>query len=161
MSSFLKSAKVSSRKTGVQFRPRGVGPGDRIKEVLQRNQMRAMGMSPTPMTPPTTQNKPSSDRQSCPNPHCSNPLAPITDGFCSACGREIDSSNIVAEVQFGENSSGAAVVHGSFVGADQGSASRNLGSQYRRLGGSLTDAREKTIREGMLISDEIYRKLCS
>ncbi|KAI0850657.1 hypothetical protein F5Y00DRAFT_232865 [Daldinia vernicosa] len=147
MSSFLKSAKVSSRKTGVQFRPRGVGPGDRIKEVLQRNQMRAMGMSPTPMTPPASQNKPSSDRQPCPNPHCSNPLAPITDGFCSACGREIDSSNIVAEVQFGENSSGAAVVHGSFVGADQGSASRNLGSQYRRLGGSLTDAREKTIRE--------------
>ncbi|KAI1415483.1 hypothetical protein F5Y13DRAFT_186975 [Hypoxylon sp. FL1857] len=109
-----------------------------------------MGMSPSPAPAPTpaASNKPaSSDREPCPNTHCPNPSAPITDGFCSACGREIDSSNIVAEVQFGETSSGAAVVHGTFVGADQGVVSRNLGSQFRRLGGGLSDARERTIRE--------------
>ncbi|KAI1134017.1 hypothetical protein F5Y05DRAFT_400284 [Hypoxylon sp. FL0543] len=145
MSSFLKPLKGSSRKGGVNFKPRGA---ERIKEVLERNRMDAMGMSPSPAPTPATSTKPaSSDREPCPNPHCPNPAAPITDGFCSACGREIDSSNIVAEVQFGETSSGAAVVHGTFVGADQGVGSRNLGSQYRRLGGGLSDARERTIRE--------------
>ncbi|KAI0139905.1 hypothetical protein F4776DRAFT_653833 [Hypoxylon sp. NC0597] len=145
MSSFLRPLKGTSRKGGVNFKPRGA---DRIKEVLQRNRMEAMGMSPSPSSTPAPSTKPaSSDREPCPNPHCPNPSAPVTDGFCSACGREIDSSNIVAEVQFGETSSGAAVVHGTFVGADQGVVSRNLGSQYRRLGGGLSDARERTIRE--------------
>ncbi|KAI0380551.1 hypothetical protein F5Y04DRAFT_256939 [Hypomontagnella monticulosa] len=141
MSSFLKSNKVA-RKGGVQFRPGGAG--GRIKEVLNRNRMEAMGLSPTPTPGPTN---PATSERTCPNPGCPNPSAPVTDGFCSACGREIDSSNIVAEIQFGETSSGAAVVHGSFVGADQGTATRNLAPQYRRLGGSLSDNREKTIRE--------------
>ncbi|KAI2472689.1 hypothetical protein F4781DRAFT_318569 [Annulohypoxylon bovei var. microspora] len=144
MSSFLKPLK-GSRKNGVQFRPRGAGSGERIKEVLERTRMEAMGLSPAPSTAAATPVL--SDREPCPNPGCPNPTAPVTDGFCSACGRELDSSNIVAEVQFGESSSGAAVVHGSFVGADQGTVSRNLGPQYRRLGGGLTDARERTIRE--------------
>ncbi|KAI1376985.1 hypothetical protein F4677DRAFT_416976 [Hypoxylon crocopeplum] len=143
MSSFVKSSKVS-KKNGVQFRPRTAGT-DRIRGVLHRNRMEAAGLSPTPTPAPS--NVPSSGREPCPNPGCSNPLAPITDGFCSSCGREIDSSNIVSEVTFGETSSGAAVVHGSFVGADQGAAVRSLAPQYRRLGGSLTDHREKTIRE--------------
>ncbi|KAI1382967.1 uncharacterized protein F4822DRAFT_421722 [Hypoxylon trugodes] len=143
MSSFLKPMK---RKGAVQFRPRGTAPNDRIKEVLNRGRMEEARASPVSTTP-TPANPPTSDRTPCPNPRCPNPSAPITDGFCSACGREIDSSNIVAEVQFGETSSGAAVVHGSFVGADQGTVTRNLGSQYRRLGGGLSDAREKTIRE--------------
>ncbi|KAI1102726.1 hypothetical protein F4804DRAFT_252741 [Jackrogersella minutella] len=143
MSSFLKPLK-GSKKNGVRFRPRGSGNGERIKEVLERSRMGAMALSPTPT--PAAQPV-LSDREPCPNPGCPNPTAPVTDGFCSACGREIDASNIVAEVQFGETSSGAAVVHGSFVGADQGTVNRNLGPQYRRLGGGLTDARERTIRE--------------
>ncbi|KAI0892556.1 hypothetical protein F4806DRAFT_235429 [Annulohypoxylon nitens] len=147
MSSFLKPLK-GSRKNGIQFKPRGASSGERIKEVLERTRMGVMGSSPTPTPPPSTGKAPViSDREPCPNPGCPNPTAPVTDGFCSACGRELDSSNIVAEVQFGETSSGAAVVHGSFVGADQGTVSRNLGPQYRRLGGGLTDARERTIRE--------------
>jgi transcription factor IIIB subunit 2 len=51
----------------------------------------------------------------------------------------------VAEVQFGESASGAAVVQGSFVSADQGTA-KSLGPAFRRAGGS--EDREKTIREG-------------
>ncbi|KAI1074045.1 hypothetical protein F5B20DRAFT_565042 [Whalleya microplaca] len=151
MSSFLKPLKGSRgpSKGGLQIKPRGAGSGDRIKEVLNRNRMesqRAAAMnasSPTPTPAPSTANK---DQRSCPNPKCPNPSAPVTDGFCSACGREIDSSNIVAEVQFGESSSGAAVVHGSFIGADQ-STTRTVGPGGRRMGGNISDSRDKTLRE--------------
>ena len=39
--------------------------------------------------------------------------------MCTKCGAVIEESRIVSEVQFGESSSGAAVVTGSFVAADQ------------------------------------------
>ncbi|KAI1504489.1 hypothetical protein F5X99DRAFT_371170 [Biscogniauxia marginata] len=148
MSSFLKPLKGSAKgsKGGFQIRPRGAGSNDRIKEVLNRGRIesqRAMSMDPAPAAPTSSSSK---DRQPCPNPKCPNPSAPVTDGFCSACGREIDSSNIVAEVQFGETSSGAAIVQGSFVGADQGTTT-SMGPGMRRLGGVVGDNREKTIRE--------------
>lgn len=50
----------------------------------------------------------------------------------------------MAEVTFGESSSGAAVVHGSFIGADQAGV-RSMGPAFRRVGGS--EDREKSIRE--------------
>ncbi|KAI1365514.1 hypothetical protein F5Y08DRAFT_174762 [Xylaria arbuscula] len=149
MSSFIKPARPSAKGArGFNIRPKGAGSSDRIKEVLNRNRMeseRAMSSEPTssPSTVPRPTNK---DRPSCPNPRCPNPSAPVQDGFCSACGREIDSSNIVAEVVFGETSSGAAIVQGSFIAADQG-ASRNMAPGVRRLGGLVGDNREKTIRE--------------
>ncbi|KAI0803942.1 hypothetical protein GGR55DRAFT_660342 [Xylaria sp. FL0064] len=149
MSSFIKTARPSARgPKGFQIRPKGAGTGDRIKEVLNRNRMeneRAMSSEPTssPSAAPRSTNK---DRSSCPNPRCPNPSAPVTDGFCSACGREIDGSNIVAEVVFGETSSGAAIVQGSYVAADQGTT-RNMAPGVRRLGGLVGDNREKTIRE--------------
>ncbi|KAH9990267.1 hypothetical protein F4779DRAFT_623850 [Xylariaceae sp. FL0662B] len=151
MSSFLKPLKGPRGKGGLQIKPRGAGSGDRIKEVLNRNRIegqRAAAMSassPTPAPVSSTANN-NNNQRSCPNPRCPNPSAPITDGFCSACGREIDSSNIVAEVQFGESSNGAAVVHGSFVGADQ-ATTRTVGPGGRRMGGNLSDSRDKTLRE--------------
>ncbi|KHN96085.1 Transcription factor TFIIB [Metarhizium album ARSEF 1941] len=81
-------------------------------------------------------------RQQCPNKACPKPN--VVDGTCQTCGRVADDSNIVAEVQFGESSSGAAVVHGSFVGADQAGV-RSMGPAFRRVGG--TEDREKSIRE--------------
>ena len=84
-------------------------------------------------------------RRACPNKQCSNPQ--VEDGVCHSCGTIVDDSNIVAEVQFGENSSGAAVVQGSFLGADQGTA-KSLGPAFRRAGGE--EGREATIREGEL-----------
>lgn len=51
----------------------------------------------------------------------------------------------MSEIQFGETSSGAAVVQGSFVSADQGAA-RSMGPGFRRPGGG--EDREKTLREG-------------
>ncbi|KAJ2956824.1 hypothetical protein NQ176_g11294 [Zarea fungicola] len=47
-------------------------------------------------------------RQQCPNKACPKPN--VVDGTCQTCGRVADDSNIVAEVQFGETSSGAAMV---------------------------------------------------
>ena len=54
----------------------------------------------------------------------------------------------MSEITFGESSSGAAVVQGSFVGADSGAAS-SMGPAFQRAGGGTGD-REKTLREGML-----------
>jgi transcription factor IIIB 90 kDa subunit len=85
-------------------------------------------------------------RRLCPNKTCTSPK--VEEGICKSCGTIIEESNIVAEVQFGESSSGAAVVQGSFVSADQGAA-RSLGPAFRRSGG--TDDREKTLREGVAI----------
>lgn len=99
---------------------------------------------PTPIARQAIQNIVKS-RRICPNKECAAPK--IEDGICTNCGTIIDESNIVAEVQFGENSSGAAVVQGSFVSADQGTA-KSLGPAFRRAGGS--EDREKTLREGRL-----------
>jgi len=82
-------------------------------------------------------------RRGCPNPSCRAPE--IVDGICHGCGTVVDDSNIVSEVQFGESSSGAAVVQGSFLGADQGTA-RSMGSAFIRAGGG--ESREATTREG-------------
>ncbi|KAG5945544.1 hypothetical protein E4U53_006693 [Claviceps sorghi] len=81
-------------------------------------------------------------RQQCPNKACPKPN--VIDGTCRTCGRVADDSNIVAEVQFGETSSGAAMVQGSFIGADQAGV-RSMGPAFRRVGGS--EDREKSIRE--------------
>ncbi|KAF4478545.1 transcription factor IIIB [Fusarium agapanthi] len=82
------------------------------------------------------------NRPQCPNKACPKPN--VVDGTCQTCGRISDDSNIVAEVTFGESSSGAAVVHGSYIGADQAGV-RSMGPAFRRVGGS--EDREKSIRE--------------
>ncbi|TQS37137.1 hypothetical protein Golomagni_02400 [Golovinomyces magnicellulatus] len=71
-------------------------------------------------------------RATCKNPDCSTP--DVIEGICHSCGLVMDDSNIVSEITFGESASGAAVVQGSFVGADQG-ASRSMGPAFRRAGG--------------------------
>jgi transcription factor IIIB subunit 2 len=83
-------------------------------------------------------------RRLCPNKTCQEPK--IEDGICTNCGTIIDESNIVSEITFGESASGAAVVQGSFVSADQGAA-RSMGPAFQRAGGGEPD-REKTLREG-------------
>ena len=73
----------------------------------------------------------------------------IEDGICMGCGTVIDDSNIVSEVQFGENSSGAAVVQGSYLGADQGGV-RSSGPGLRGMANE-GEGREATIREGKFL----------
>lgn len=82
-------------------------------------------------------------QRDCPNKLCEK--SNVVDGICEECGYILFDSAIVSEVQFGENSSGAAVVQGSFVSADQGTA-KSLGPAFRRAGGQ--EDREKSLREG-------------
>ncbi|EWC47255.1 transcription factor IIIB subunit [Drechslerella stenobrocha 248] len=83
---------------------------------------------------------------SCPNPSCSNPSVEDIDDkrICTNCGTVVTESFIVSEITFGETSSGAAVVQGSYVGADQKHA-RSAGP-FRRHGTSET--REQVISNG-------------
>ncbi|KAK9456581.1 Brf1-like TBP-binding domain-containing protein [Dipodascopsis uninucleata] len=64
---------------------------------------------------------------------------------CTACGYLFEESQIVSEVTFGEASNGAAVVQGSFVGADQAFA-RNSGGGFRKNGS--WESREQTLANG-------------
>ncbi|KAG5365766.1 Transcription factor IIIB 60 kDa subunit [Yarrowia sp. B02] len=61
------------------------------------------------------------------------------DSSCAECGVVVDDAPIVSEVTFGESSSGAAVVHGSFVGADQ------AGIRNNKFHG---ESRELTLQKG-------------
>ncbi|KAF3939044.1 hypothetical protein ABW19_dt0207590 [Dactylella cylindrospora] len=83
---------------------------------------------------------------SCPNPSCSNPSVEDIDDkrICTNCGTVVTESFIVSEITFGETSSGAAVVQGSYVGADQKHA-RSSGP-FRRHGAAET--REQVIANG-------------
>ncbi|CCJ28823.1 unnamed protein product, partial [Pneumocystis jirovecii] len=64
--------------------------------------------------------------------------------YCVSCGNVIEENVIVSEITFGEASSGAAIVQGSFVGADQSHARTN--GPYRRQ--SSLESREQTIANG-------------
>ncbi|KAK9444762.1 Transcription factor TFIIB [Metarhizium brunneum] len=114
-----------------------------LREREERRQMQAAGQSRSASASANRGGSVAAPaRQQCPNKACPKPN--VVDGTCQTCGRVADDSNIVAEVQFGESSSGAAVVHGSFIGADQAGV-RSMGPAFRRVGG--TEDREKSIRE--------------
>ncbi|KAI9810911.1 MAG: transcription factor TFIIIB subunit brf1 [Pycnora praestabilis] len=86
--------------------------------------------------PPPRRSQQKSAARTCPNPSCPDPkLEDIDDKrVCTTCGTLVSDSNIVSEVTFGETSSGAAVVQGSYVGADQAHA-RSMGSAFNKAGG--------------------------
>ncbi|KAK9475213.1 Brf1-like TBP-binding domain-containing protein [Dipodascopsis tothii] len=65
------------------------------------------------------------------------------DLVCSNCGRVLEESQIVSEITFGEAASGAAVVQGSYVGADQAYA---RGGGLRKNGS--WESREQTLANG-------------
>ncbi|GAD96734.1 transcription factor TFIIIB complex subunit Brf1 [Paecilomyces variotii No. 5] len=94
----------------------------------------------------------------CPNPGCPAPHIVEDDGqkVCSGCGTVISESNIVSEVTFGEASSGAAIVQGTFVGADQ-SHVRSYGPGFQRGGGM--ESREITEQNGNRYINQLSRAL--
>lgn len=99
--------------------------------------------------PPPIRRRPvTANARTCPNPTCTDPRVEDCDDkrVCTTCGTLVSDSNIVSEVQFGETSSGAAVVQGSYVGADQSHA-RNIGGGFKRAGG--LDSRELRDANGM------------
>lgn len=57
----------------------------------------------------------------------------VSDLSCENCGRVAEENPIVSELQFGESSSGAATVNGSFIRHDQTSASSSLKSRELTL----------------------------
>ncbi|KAK8112798.1 hypothetical protein PG984_013324 [Apiospora sp. TS-2023a] len=160
MSSFFRPNKTGAKK-GTAIKPRGSQHSERLRENIGRLGSHT-GFTPTSLTPvpeaSVSNNVTASSTRSCPNKQCPDPSAPVQDGYCSACGREIDTSNIVSEVQFGETSTGAAMVQGSFIGADQG-ASRPMGPGMRRIGGNLTDNREKVVREAKTMMTQYSHQL--
>ncbi|BCR84799.1 transcription factor TFIIIB subunit BRF1 [Aspergillus chevalieri] len=105
-------------------------------------------------TKPTTHPKTST----CPNPGCPAPHIVEDDGqkVCSGCGTVISDANIVSEVTFGETSSGAAMVQGTFVGEDQ-SHVRSYGPGFQR-GGNM-ESREITEQNGNRYINQLSRAL--
>ena len=93
----------------------------------------------------------------CPNPGCPAPHIVEDDGqkVCSGCGTVISEANIVSEVTFGESSSGAAVVQGTFVGEDQ-SHVRSYGPGFQRGG---AESREITEQNGNRYITQLSRAL--
>ncbi|CAG8973292.1 hypothetical protein HYALB_00000054 [Hymenoscyphus albidus] len=98
----------------------------------------------------------------CPQPLCEG-NDEFEDGACIKCGYVVDDShNIVSEITFGESGSGAAIVQGSFIAADQG-ASRNTAMPGQRSSGggggsqTLSDATNlmKSLATQLKIRDTI------
>ncbi|KAM0752536.1 BRF1-domain-containing protein [Meredithblackwellia eburnea MCA 4105] len=65
------------------------------------------------------------------------------NSICTACGTVLEENAIVSEITFGETSGGAAMVQGSYVGADQVRARAPAG--YRKGG---QESREQTMMNG-------------
>ncbi|KDE07061.1 hypothetical protein MVLG_02637 [Microbotryum lychnidis-dioicae p1A1 Lamole] len=64
---------------------------------------------------------------------------------CTRCGTVLEENAIVSEITFGETGGGAAIVQGSYVGADQTRARAPAG--YRNAGGRQ-ESREQTMING-------------
>jgi transcription factor IIIB subunit 2 len=86
----------------------------------------------------------------CPSCGSSNP-ADFDDSsgrlVCTNCGHVINDSFIVSEISFGETSSGAARVQGSYVGEGQTHATGSGGGRFRS--GNSLESREQAIMNGL------------
>ena len=85
---------------------------------------------------------------SCTNKACPKSDVREEDGqkICISCGTVVDESQITSEVTFGETSSGAAAVQGTYVGADQSHARSSVLGSAKITGGM--DSREITESNG-------------
>jgi transcription factor IIIB subunit 2 len=123
----------------------------RIIEQEERVRKRAAEAAEAAASSTTTASRPQ-----CLNPACSRSDV-REDGTCHNCGVIADDSNIVAEVQFSEGSNGAAIVQGSYMGADQGGVRAAPGAFARRPGGG--QSREKVYREMKQFIDVLAQRL--
>ncbi|GJN88958.1 hypothetical protein Rhopal_001929-T1 [Rhodotorula paludigena] len=73
-------------------------------------------------------------------------MADHAQTVCTSCGTVLSENGIVSEIQFGETSGGAAIVQGSYVGADQTRARAPAG--YRQRGIATQESREQTLLNG-------------
>ena len=120
--------------TSSRIVPRGRAKLPGPKKGVQRRQETAI-RAPTPVFVPRNAiadartPRPTKPTAKCANPTCTKPEIIDDDGtkVCINCGTVSQESNIVSEVTFGENAAGAAVVQGTFVGADQRHGRGGLG----------------------------------
>ncbi|KAK4097253.1 hypothetical protein N658DRAFT_500635 [Parathielavia hyrcaniae] len=128
----------------------------RIMDREERKREKSVPPSPTTNTPVPAA---TSNRPVCKNPHCDK--SDVRDGACQNCGRVVWESNIVAEVTFGESSNGAAVVHGSYLAADQGGIRPTAtGPSFRRVAGAgASEARERSLREAKQLMNQFAHQL--
>lgn len=110
-------------------------PVRRAKGLAKGNEQRAF--TPVP--------KPVRNVKSC----CDKPEFDFSDNqkVCINCGTQISESNIVAEVTFGETSTGAATVQGGYVGENARYA-KNVGAAASRRIGTQYQSREETEQNG-------------
>ncbi|EED19864.1 transcription factor TFIIIB complex subunit Brf1, putative [Talaromyces stipitatus ATCC 10500] len=124
-------------------RPQGI-PVPRVGSVGSSSTSNAAAAAlPSPLKRPENK-KPA---ETCPNPNCPDPRI-IRDEemkVCETCGAVVSEDHLVSEISFGETSAGAAVVQGSYVGADQ-THTRSSGPGFHRGGGM--ESREITEQNG-------------
>lgn len=127
----------------------------RIMDQEQRVREKSVASSPSTTTPTAA----TPARSVCKNPQCDK--SDVRDGACQNCGRVVWESNIVAEVTFGESSNGAAVVHGSYLAADQGGIRPTAGGlAFRRVAGAgASEARERSLREAKQLMNQFAHQL--
>ncbi|KAK4125759.1 hypothetical protein N657DRAFT_631977 [Parathielavia appendiculata] len=128
----------------------------RIMDREERKREKSVPPSPATTTPAPAA---TSNRPVCKNPHCDK--SDVRDGACQNCGRVVWESNIVAEVTFGESANGAAVVHGSYLAADQGGIRPTAtGPSFRRVAGAgASEARERSLREAKQLMNQFAHQL--
>ncbi|KAH6632210.1 hypothetical protein F5144DRAFT_573343 [Chaetomium tenue] len=126
----------------------------RIMDHEQRVREKSVASSPSTNAPTVA-----SARSVCKNPQCDK--SDVRDGACQNCGRVVWESNIVAEVTFGESANGAAVVHGSYLAADQGGIRPTAGGlAFRRVAGAgASEARERSLREAKQLMNQFAHQL--
>ncbi|AEO60964.1 hypothetical protein MYCTH_2310743 [Thermothelomyces thermophilus ATCC 42464] len=128
----------------------------RIMEQEQRVREKSVALASSAGAPAA---KPATSGAVCNNPECDK--SDVRDGACQNCGRVVWESNIVAEVTFGESANGAAVVHGSYLAADQGSVRPTApGLAFRRVAGAgASEARERSLREARQLMNQFAHQL--
>jgi transcription factor IIIB subunit 2 len=117
--------------------PKAATPARRANPLKDRPPIKA--------PPPIHRNRtpaPKSRQKVCLNKQCNS--TSIEEGACTECGYMLNEVNIVSEVSFGETSSGAAMVQGTYLSADQGGAV-SMGIGGRGDGGG---SRQKTLLDG-------------
>jgi transcription factor IIIB subunit 2 len=113
--------------------------------------------APTPLFRNAANNTSRPAKRLCPNKECYAPNI-NEEGTCTNCGTIVNDSNIVSEISFGENSQGAAVVQGSYVGEGQGAA-RSQGPGFRGAGAAgVGESRLATQREGKFKSTKFVEQ---
>jgi transcription factor IIIB subunit 2 len=136
-------------------KPKRPNAARRIMHQEQRLREKSVVSSPSATPAAAT----ASTRSACKNPHCEK--SDVRDGACQNCGRVVYEANIVAEITFGESSNGAAVVHGSYLAADQGGIRPTAsGLAFRRVAGAgASEARERSLREAKQLMNQFAHQL--